>query len=78
MTNINASEIDVLKMIVNQKSKLYKHLRVIYTQSEVLSKIEKFIHYSKMYNNKVIDPICTKNIKPDGLNDSINQNELGA
>lgn len=78
MTNINASEIDVLKMIVNQKSKLYKHLRVIYTQSEVLSKIEKFIHYSKMYNNKVIDPICTKNIKCDGLNDSINQNELGA
>lgn len=78
MTNINASEIDVLKMIVNQKSKLYKHLRVIYTQSEVLSKIEKFIHYSKMYNNKVIDPICTKNIKPDGMSDSINQNELGA
>lgn len=78
MTNINASEIDVLKMIVNQKSKLYKHLRVIYTQSEVLSKIEKFIMYSKMYNNKVIDPICTKNIKCDGLNDSINQNELGA
>lgn len=78
MTNINASEIDVLKMIVNQKSKLYKHLRIIYTQSEVLSKIEKFIMYSKMYNNKVIDPICTKNIKCDGLNDSINQNELGA
>ena len=78
MTNINASEIDVLKMIVNQKSKLYKHLRVIYTQSEVLSKIEKFIMYSKMYNNKVIDPICTKNIKCDGMNDSINQNELGA
>ena len=74
MTNINASEIDVLKMIVNQKSKLYKHLRIIYTQSEVLSKIEKFIMYSKMYNNKVIDPICTKNIKCDGLNDSINQN----
>ena len=78
MTNINASEIDVLKMIVNQKSKLYKHLRVIYTQSEVLSKIEKFIMYSKIYNNKVIDPICTKNIKCDGMNDSINQNELGA
>jgi hypothetical protein len=78
MTNINASEIDVLKMIVNQKSKLYKHLRIIYTQSEVLSKIEKFIMYSKMYNNKVIDPICTKNIKCDGMNDSINQNELGA
>ena len=78
MNNINASEIDVLKMIVNQKSKLYKHLRVIYTQSEVLSKIEKFIMYSKIYNNKVIDPICTKNIKCDGLNDSINQNELGA
>lgn len=76
MTNINASEVDVLKMIVNQKSKLYKHLRVIYTQSEVLSKIEKFIMYSKIYNNKVIDPICTKNIKCDGMNDSIR--EIGA
>ncbi len=76
MTNINASEVDVLKMIVNQKSKLYKHLRVIYTQSEVLSKIEKFIMYSKIYNNKVIDPICIKNIKCDGMNDSIS--EIGA
>jgi hypothetical protein len=77
MTNINASEIDVLKMIVNQRSKLYKHLRVIYTQSEVLSKIEKFIFYSRMYNNKVIEPICIKNIKCDGMNDSIG-GELGA
>ena len=77
MTNINASEIDVLKMIVNQRSKLYKHLRVIYTQSDVLSKIEKFIFYSRLYNNKVIDPICTKNIKCDGMNDSIG-GELGA
>lgn len=78
MTNINASEVDVLKMIVNQRSKLYKHLRIIYTQSQVLTKIEKFIQYSKMYNNKVLDNVDVSKIKSDGLSNSINNDEVGA
>ena len=78
MTNINASEVDVLKMIVNQRSKLYKHLRIIYTQSQVLTKIEKFIKYSKLYNNKVLDNVDVSKIKSDGLSNSINNDEVGA
>ena len=78
MQNINASEVDVLKMIVNQRSKLYKHLRIIYTQSQVLTKIEKFIKYSKMYNNKVLDNVDVSKIKSDGLSNSINNDEVGA
>lgn len=78
MTNINASEVDVLKMIVNQRSKLYKHLRLIYTQSQVLTKVEKFIKYSKMYNNKVLDNVDVSKIKSDGLSNSINNDEVGA
>jgi hypothetical protein len=78
MTNMNASEVDVLKMIVNQRSKLYKHLRIIYTQSQVLTKIEKFIKYSKMYNNKVLDNVDVSKIKSDGLSNSINNDEVGA
>jgi hypothetical protein len=78
MTNINASEVDVLKMIVNQRSKLYKHLRLIYTQSQLLTKVNKFIQYSKMYNNKVLDNIDVSKIKSDGLSNSINNDEVGA
>jgi hypothetical protein len=78
MTNINASEVDVLKMIVNQRSKLYKHLRLIYTQSQLLTKVEKFIQYSKMYNNKVLDNVDVSKIKSDGLSNSINNDEVGA
>jgi hypothetical protein len=78
MTNINASEVDVLKMIVNQRSKLYKHLRLIYTQSQLLIKVEKFITYSKLYNNKVLDNVDVRKIKSDGLSNSINNDEVGA
>ena len=78
MTNINASEVDVLKMIVSQRSKLYKHLRLIYTQSQLLTKIEKFITYSKLYNNKVLDNVDVSKIKNDGLSNSINNDEVGA
>lgn len=78
MTNINASEVDVLKMIVNQRSKLYKHLRLIYTQSQLLIKVEKFIQYSKLYNNKVLDNVDVSKIKSDGLSNSINNDEVGA
>ena len=78
MTNINASEVDVLKMIVNQRSKLYKHLRLIYTQSQLLIKVEKFITYSKLYNNKVLNSVDVSKIKSDGLSNSINNDEVGA
>jgi hypothetical protein len=78
MTNINASEVDVLKMIVNQRSKLYKHLRLIYTQSQLLTKVEKFIKYSKLYNNKVLNSVDVSKIKSDGLSNSINNDEVGA
>jgi hypothetical protein len=53
-------------------------LRLIYTQSQLLTKVNKFIQYSKMYNNKVLDNIDVSKIKSDGLSNSINNDEVGA
>ena len=37
--NINCGEIDVLKMMVNEKSPLHKHLMKVYTKEEIDSLI---------------------------------------
>ena len=74
--NINKSESDVLRLLLNQNSKLYKHLRKIFPQDKVVDKIEKFIYYSNTYNNKKL-PLMDKNkIKKDNIDGTTN--ELGA
>lgn len=74
--NINKSESDVLRLLLNQNSKLYKHLRKIFPQDKVVNKIEKFIYYSNTYNNKKL-PLMDKNkIKKDNIDGTTN--ELGA
>ena len=53
--NINCSEIDVLKMMVNEKSPLHKHLLKVYTKEEINGKIFKYIRYAREFNNKNLD-----------------------
>ena len=82
-SNINSSEIDVVKMIANPKSKLHIHLRKIFTIDTMVKKIELFVKYSKMYNDKNIEKMSKvknaikklKKLQSNGVNIS---NELGA
>ena len=55
VNNINKSEVDVLKMLVNKKSLLYKHLSKIFSEDKIMQKANLFIKYSKLYNNRNLD-----------------------
>lgn len=53
--NINATELQVFKMMMNKKSKLYKHLNRVMTADKIHNKCVKFLEYSKAFNDKNID-----------------------
>ena len=46
---------DVLRMLVNKKSKLYKHLLVVIDDNKIRAKVVKFINYTKQFNDKNLD-----------------------
>jgi hypothetical protein len=73
--NINQSELDVLRMLLNHKSELYLHLRKVYSQERLIDKIERFIRMCSDFNSKKLPEIVRASIKPDNLDVS---NELGA
>jgi hypothetical protein len=73
--NINQSELDVLRMLLNHKSALYLHLRKVYSQERLIDKIERFIRMCSDFNSKKLPEIVRASIKPDNLEVS---NELGA
>ena len=73
--NINQSELDVLRMLLNHKSELYLHLRKVYSQERLIDKIERFIRMCSDFNSKKLPEIVRASIKPDNLDAS---NELGA
>lgn len=50
--NFNKSEFDVLKMMVNSNSKLYKHLRKVFPQDKMMDKVRLFVKYADLYGNK--------------------------
>ena len=76
--NINKSEVEVLRMMLTHSSKLYKHLRKVYTQEQLVDKTELFIKLAEDFNNKVLPPIIRKDIKKDKLDDIDTTSELGA
>ena len=55
--NINKSEHQVLRMLLNTKSKLHVHLRKVYSLEKLIDKIEKFIRYSEEFNNKKLPSV---------------------
>jgi hypothetical protein len=57
--NFNKSEMQVLRMLANTKSKLYIHLRQVYSLDQMIQKIEKFIKYSDQFNNKKLPNVNT-------------------
>ncbi len=54
--NINADEIAVIKMMATPSSELYKHLRKVFSQEQIIAKIGLFITYADLYCNKKIQP----------------------
>jgi len=53
--NMYKSEFDVLKMILNTRSRLYKHLAIIFDDAKIMEKASKFIKYSSMYNGTKLE-----------------------
>lgn len=73
--NFNKSEVDVLRMMVNQKSKLYFHLRKILSHEDIIKKIDLFLKYAEIYcNKKISKPIIRQS---SSVNIEIT-NKLGA
>lgn len=61
--NINKSEMQVLRMLLNQKSKLHIHLRKVYSIDKMIEKIEKFVKYSEEFNNVKLPQVNTSNLQ---------------
>ena len=71
--NINKSESDVLRLLLNHRSKLYKHLRKVYSQEQIIDKTEAFINHVREWNNIKLPLPNIKKMKdnlPKGLEDN--------
>ena len=73
--NINKSEADVLRMLVDSRSKLYKHLRKVYSQDQLIDKVELYVNYVRTWNNKKLPKPNSENIKKDNLEKGLEDNE---
>lgn len=69
--NINKSEVDVLRMLVDSRSKLYKHMRKVYSQDQMVRKVEQYITHAKRWNNKNL-PTPKINPNKDTIQDGLN------
>tara|TARA_R110001599_G_scaffold38118_3_gene117259 strand:+ start:833 stop:2398 length:1566 start_codon:yes stop_codon:yes gene_type:complete len=78
--NINSSERDVLRMLMNPSSLLFKHLIKVYSVERIVDKISLFVSYSKDYNATKLNmpdlEALRKKLK-NGSNDE-STSELGA
>lgn len=68
--NMNKSELQVLRMMLNEKSKLHIHLRKVYSLDVIISKIKKFIKYSDEFNNKKLPSANTTRLENKMKNES--------
>jgi len=53
--NLYKSELDVLKMMLNTRSRLYKHLSKVYTPEKMIDKVSMFIKCSNIYNGTMLE-----------------------
>lgn len=57
MKNINKSESEVLRMMLNPRSILHKHLRKVYNAERFMKKCNDFVKYSEDYNNIKLEDV---------------------
>ena len=74
--NINKSELQILRMLLNDKSKLHIHLRKVYSLDKVVDKIKKFVKYSDQFNNKKLPNANTSRLENRKANESKLQETL--
>lgn len=55
--NINRSEMEVLRMLLNKRSKLHKHLRKVYSSDRFVEKCNQFVRYTEEFNDVKLDDI---------------------
>jgi hypothetical protein len=69
--NINKSEKEVLRMMLNKKSILHRHLRKVYSMERFRKRCDDFVRYAEAYNDVKLDKInwssltLNKDIKPE-------------
>lgn len=78
--NINSSERDVLRMLMNPSSLLFKHLIKVYSVDKIVDKISLFVSYSKEYNATKLNMPNIEALRRKLNNGSNNEStsELGA
>lgn len=80
VNNINQSEKDVLRMLVNPKSLIFKHLSKVYSVDQIVNKIKLFVTYSREFNDVKLDMPDLNKVKRrlDKGNSNESTNQLGA
>ncbi len=80
--NFGKSEREVLRLLMNPKSKLFRHLLKVYTIQRIVNKITLYVSLSKEYNHKVLQmPDSTElleKLRNQLINNNDSTNELGA
>lgn len=71
------SEADVLKMLINPSSKLYKHMRKVFSHEMMIKKVEKFIHYAGEFNNTYLPRIVRSEFPADNINNNVEHDQDG-
>jgi translation initiation factor 2 beta subunit (eIF-2beta)/eIF-5 len=62
MENINRSELEVLRMLLNKHSKLHKHMRKVYSPKRFEKKCDDFVRFTERFND-----VKLKNIDWDAV-----------
>jgi hypothetical protein len=71
------TEADVLKMLVNPTSKLYKHMRKVFSHESMICKVELFIQYSGSFNNTYLPRIIRSEFPTDNINNNVEHDQDG-
>ena len=66
--NLYKSELDVLKMLLNTRSRLHKHMALIFDDHKILDKASKFIKHSNIYNGTKLEMPKKKSSKTTTTN----------
>jgi len=71
------TEADVLKMLVNPSSKLYKHLRKVFSHEDMIRKVELFIQFSGSFNNTYLPRIIRSEFPESNTTNSLDADQEG-
>lgn len=71
------TEADVLKMLVNPTSKLYKHMRKVFSHEAMIKKVELFIEFSGSFNNTYLPRIVRAEFPTDNINNNVEHDQDG-